>query len=91
MDSTPAGETAKSMVTSPPTALADWSSRPLGLPKYTFSAYWEMRAFSLGSTTQPLYSASKAATSMTSNAADEDSPLPLNTVEVALASKPPTL
>ena len=72
MDSTPAGDTEKSIVTSPPTALADWSSSPLGFPKYTFSAYCEMRAFSFGSTTQPLYSASNAATSITSNAAEDE-------------------
>ena len=50
-----------------------------------------MRAFSFASMVQPLYSASNAATSITSNAADEDRPLPLNTVLVTEASKPPTL
>ena len=49
-----------------------------------------MRAFSLASMTQPLYRASKAATSMTSRAAEEDRPEPLNTVLVTEASKPPT-
>ena len=48
-----------------------------------------MRAFSWGSITQPLNSASNAPTSITSKAADEDRPLPLNTVLVTQASKPP--
>ena len=85
------GSLPKSWMDRPPTALAIWSIRPLGLPKNTFSAYWLMRAFSCGSITQPLYSASNTPTSMTSSAADEDRPLPLNTVLVTLASKPPTL
>ena len=71
----------KSIVTMPPTEEAIWSSRPLGLPKKTFSAYcpvWAMRA---GEHWPSKNSSLKMLPSSTSKAALELRPLPLNTLE----------
>ena len=75
----------------PPAEAAIWSSRPQGLPKYTFSTRCAMTARVLKSITQPLYRPSRIAAIRISNAAEEDRPLPRSTDEEIVALKPPTL
>ena len=91
MASTFASSVSKSMVTMPPTEEAIWSIRPQGLPKKMFSTFWAMTARVFASMTKPLYRPSRIAQMSTSNAAEEDRPLPRSTLLEIVARKPPTL
>ena len=80
---------SKSIVTKVPTDDAIWSSNPQGLPKNTFSAYCAIFAISTALIAPSLKSYETVVPKRTSNAADEESPLPPITSEVVTASKPP--
>ena len=76
------------MNTSPPVLLDSWSIRPQGLPKYTFSAHWPIRAMSGAVRLFPANRALPMRPSSTSKAALLDSPDPGSTSDSTHASNP---
>ena len=76
------------MNTSPPVLLTSWSIRPQGLPKYTFSAHWPIRAMSGAVRLFPANRALPMRPSSTSKAALLERPEPGSTSDSTHASKP---
>ena len=72
-------------------AHAIWSISPLGLPKYTFSAYLPVCAMVTAGISAWLYSPDTTVPISVSNVADEDSPEPESTSLVIYAQNPPIL
>ena len=79
------------MPTTPPLAHAIWSIRPLGFPKWMFSASCPMMARSVVEKRLSLNRSLKMVPIRTSMAAELLRPEPLNTLEETFALNPPIL